>query len=152
MIVFLLILHGLCAVALLGAITHQTFSAWFPARKAVGFTPSFRAVHSAKFADAIVILFIITFVLGAIIYPAYRMQGRTYLETMRMWTVNGSFELKEQFLAIGLGMLPFYWYVWRENLDETLALARKMTSALIFFAVWFGFLVGHVVNNVRGIS
>jgi hypothetical protein len=152
MIVFLLILHGLCAVALLGAITHQTFSAWVPARKAIGFVPSFRAVQGAKFTNAIIILFIITFVLGALIYPPYRLNGRTYLETMRMWTVNGSFELKEQFLAIGLGMLPFYWHVWRESLDETLALARKMTSALICFSVWFGFLAGHVVNNVRGIS
>jgi hypothetical protein len=68
-----------------------------------------------------------------------------------MWSVNGSFELKEQFLAIGLGMLPFYWHVWRQSLDDTLALARKMTIALLFFAVWFGFITGHVVNNVKGI-
>ncbi len=149
--VFLLILHGLCAVALLGAITHQTVSAWWPARKAVGFATSFRAVQGAKFTNAIVILFLITFVLGAIIYPPYRLHGRTYLETMRMWTVNGSFELKEQFLALSLGMLPFYWHVWRHPLDEALVWARKMTAALIFFAVWFGFIAGHVVNNVRGI-
>ncbi len=149
--VFLLILHGLCAVALLGAISHQTVSAWWPARKAMGFGPSFRAVQGAKFTKAIVILFLITFVLGAIIYPPYRLHGRTYLETMRMWTVNGSFELKEQFLALSLGMLPFYWHVWRQPLDEALTLARKMSSALIFFAVWFGFITGHVVNNVRGI-
>jgi len=152
MVVFLLILHGLCAVALLGAITHQTFAAWWPARKAIGFTPSFRAVHAAKFTNAIIVLFIITIILGAWIYPPYRLNGRTYLETMRMWSVNGSFELKEQFLALGLGMLPFYWHVWRQSLDETLALARKMTSAALFFAVWFGFITGHVVNNVRGIS
>ena len=152
MIVFLLILHGLCAVALLGAITHQTCAAWWPARSAAGFTAHFRAVQGAKFTNAIVILFIITFILGAWIYPPYRLNGRTYLETMRMWTVNGSFELKEQFLAIGLGMLPFYWYVWKQSFDDTLALARKMTSALICFAVWFGFIAGHVVNNVRGIQ
>ena len=34
MIVFLLILHSLLAVALLGAITHQAISAWAPASRA----------------------------------------------------------------------------------------------------------------------
>ena len=32
----LLIIHGLLAVALLGAITHQTASVWLPARKPAG--------------------------------------------------------------------------------------------------------------------
>lgn len=37
MIVFLLILHTLLAVALLGAITHQAISDWAPANRAVVF-------------------------------------------------------------------------------------------------------------------
>lgn len=151
MVTFLLIVHGLCAVALVGAITHQTLAVWLPARKAGGMVSSFRAVHAARFTNGIILLFLVTFVLGGVVYPPYRLLVRTYLETARLWTVNGSFELKEQFVAIGLGMLPFYWHVWRQPLDEALAGARRATSALLFFAVWFGFLTGHVVNNVRGI-
>ncbi len=151
MIVFLLILHGLCSVALLGAVTHQALSVWWPSRKARGLVTSFRAVHGAKFTNGIILLFLATFILGGVIYPPYRLAVRTYLESARLWTVNGSFELKEQFVAISLGMLPFYWHVWRQPLDEALAGARRATVALLCFAVWFGFLTGHVVNNVRGI-
>jgi hypothetical protein len=151
MVTFLLILHGLCAVALLGAVTHQTFAVWLPARKASGMPSAFRAVHAARFTNGIILLFVVTFILGGVIYPPYRLAVRTYLESARLWTVNGSFELKEQFMAIALGMLPFYWHVWRQPLDEALRGARRATCALLFFAVWFGFLTGHVVNNVRGI-
>jgi hypothetical protein len=151
MVTVLLILHGLCAVALLGAVTHQAFATWFPARKAGGMPTSFRAIHAARFTNGIILLFIVAFVLGGVIYPPYRLAVRTYLEAARLWKVNGSFELKEQFIAIGLGMLPFYWHVWRQPLDEALAGARRATTAVLFFAVWFGFLTGHVVNNVRGL-
>ena len=51
----LLILHGLVAVALLGAITHQTLAAWasFSARPR-SFFDRFRAVPPAGYANAIV--------------------------------------------------------------------------------------------------
>ena len=46
----LLIVHGLLAVALLGAITHQAVSVWCPVRAAAGsFVARFRAVR--KLAD-----------------------------------------------------------------------------------------------------
>jgi hypothetical protein len=147
----LLIVHGLCAVALLGAITHQALAVWWPARAAGGFVTRFRGVPGAGYTNAIIVLFVLTFLLGAVIYPPYRLVVRTYLENARLWTANGSFELKEQFAAIGLGMLPFYWFVWRQPLDEALAFSRRATAAILCFIVWFGFLVGHVLNNIRGL-
>ena len=50
MIVFLLILHTLLAVALLGAITHQAISAWAPASRASAgtFTGRVRAVPATS--------------------------------------------------------------------------------------------------------
>src|SRR5690349_20598589 len=47
MFTVLLIIHGLLAVALLGAITHQTVSVWWPARKAAGFVGRFRSVPAS---------------------------------------------------------------------------------------------------------
>jgi len=45
----LLISHGLVAVALLGALTHQTLATWAPARGRSGsFFSRFRAVPSAS--------------------------------------------------------------------------------------------------------
>ena len=54
----LLIVHGLVAVALLGAITHQTLSAWAPANARPGsFFGRFRTVPPAAFANAVVLLY-----------------------------------------------------------------------------------------------
>jgi hypothetical protein len=103
----LLIIHGLLAVALLGAITHQAVSVWLPARKPAGsFVGRFRAVPGVSYANAVVVLYLITAVLGGIIYAEYRVSVRVVLEQLELWKTNGVFELKEHFAALGLGMLP----------------------------------------------
>ena len=151
MIIALLILHGLLAVALLGAITHQTISVWSPARaKGESFIGRMRSVSAASYVNAIVILYLLTAGLGAIIYPAYRLNVRIVLEQMQLFWQNGSFELKEHFVSVGLGMLPAYWYFWRRPLADEHARPRAVVTALLAFIVWWSFLVGHILNNVRG--
>jgi len=147
----LLIIHGLVAVALLGGLTHQAFAACWPARTGETFFSSFRAVRGAAYTNAVIGLYVVSAILGGAIYPVYRLYVRTYLEAAQLWEINGSFEIKEQFVAVGLGMLPFYWLVWRRPLEEKLAGARAATTAVLCFIVWYGFLTGHVLNNVRGV-
>src|SRR2546423_11592201 len=113
----LLIIHGLLAVALLGSITHQTAAACWPATSKASFISSFRSVAGARYTAANIILYLVTGTLGAVVYTAYRLAVRPYLESAQLWTINGSFEMKEQFVAIGLGMLPLYWLDWRTPLD-----------------------------------
>src|SRR5205085_4472371 len=108
----LLIIHGLLAVALLGSITHQTAAACWPATTKSSFISSFRGVAGARYTVANIILYLVTGGLGAVIYVPYRLAVRPYLESAQLWTINGSFEVKEQFVAVGLGMLPLYWLVW----------------------------------------
>jgi hypothetical protein len=147
----LLILHGLIAVALLGSITHQAFAACWPAKRVEGFTSAYRAVAGARYTTAIIVLYVFGAGLGAIIYPAYRLAVSPYLVNARLSTINGSFELKEQFVAVGLGMLPLYWLVWRQPLDPKHANSRSAVTAILCFIVWYSFLVGHILNNVRGL-
>jgi hypothetical protein len=147
----LFIIHGIVAVALIGGITHQTVAAIWPARSADGFLSSFRAVSGARYTVANIWLYAVSTVLGGIIYPAYRLAVRPYLDNARLGSINFTFELKEQIIAVGLGMLPVYWYVWRTPLDPKLAVARAAITSLLCFAVWYGFLAGHIVNNVRGL-
>jgi hypothetical protein len=147
----LLILHGLVAVALLGGITHQALAVCWPARKKDSFAQSFRAVTAARYTTATIVLYLATSLLGAIIYPTYRLAVRPYLESARLFAINGTFELKEQFIAVGLGLLPLYWVVWRQPLDARTASARVAITAMLAFIVWYGFLAGHVLNNVRGL-
>ena len=147
---FLLLVHGLVAVALLGAITHQTLSLWLPAAKpATGISQRFRAVPGGAYVDAVIVLYVVTFVLGAFIYTEYRVSIRVVLEQMEAWAENGLFEMKEHCAAVGLALLPAYRYYWRAP-PEAHPRARRAVTALVAFAVWWGFLAGQIVNNVRG--
>jgi ABC-type amino acid transport system permease subunit len=147
----LLIVHGLFAVALLGAITHQALAVWWPVRQRAGsFVERFRAVPSAHYVNAIVVLYLVTFVLGGIIYTHYRITVRLVIEQLELWSAHGLFELKEHFLAIGLGLLPAYWYVWQQPLAVEHVRTRAVLTAILCFIVWWSFLVGHIINNLRG--
>jgi hypothetical protein len=151
MTTFLLIVHGLLAVALLGAITHQAASVCLPAKKpAASFPGRFRSVNGAAYAPAVVLLYVASMLLGGLIYPDYRLNIRDVLQELQLRVANGSFELKEHFVALGLGMLPAYWLFWREPLQPALSKARTGVTAMLAFIVWWGFLTGHVVNNIRG--
>jgi hypothetical protein len=147
----LLILHGLVAVALLGALTHQTISVLWPARTRTGsFVSSLRSVPSATYTNVIIILFVITAVLGSIIYTEYRITVRLLLQDYRLHIPEGAFELKEHLLAIGLGLLPAYWYYWRPGLAKDYASTRAIVTSLLAAIVWYAFITGHVLNDIRG--
>jgi hypothetical protein len=148
---FLLIVHGLLAVALLGAVTHQAISVWVPMRKtANSFVGRVRSVQASSYAIAIIVLYLATATLGGIIYPAYRLGVRVVVEQLQLWSAHGAFELKEHFVAVGLGILPAYLYYWRKPLAGDQARTRAVLTSLLAFVVWWSFLVGHILNNIRG--
>jgi hypothetical protein len=147
----LLIVHGLLAVALLGAVTHQTASVWLPARKPAGtFVGRFRAVPGASYTNAIIVLYVGTALLGAVIYPEFRVSIRGVLEELDVPAAMGAFELKEHFSVVGLAVLPAYWSFWRLPLVAEHRRTRAVLTAILAFVTWWNFLVGHVVNNFRG--
>jgi hypothetical protein len=153
MITVLLIVHGLLAVALLGAITHQAFSVAPLAGSASrrSFWARFQNVHAPAYVGPIIVLFVLTAVLGGVIYPHYRIYVRTLLEDMQMARSNGVFEIKEHLIAVGLSVLPAYWLFWRTPLQPDDAAARRYLTWLLAFISWWGFLVGHVLNNIKGL-
>jgi hypothetical protein len=147
----LLILHGLVAVALLGAITHQTLAACAPPRaKPLSLFGRFRAVPGAGFTNAIVVLYLVSALLGAVVYLYFKVDLQPNLERDRHWHALGFFDLKEDFVAIGLGVLPAYWFCWRRPLDSENRQTRVALTLLLAFIVWWAFLVGHVINNIGG--
>ena len=165
MITVLLIIHGLLAVALLGAITHQALAVCWPARNPANFVARFRAVSGPSYTHAVIILFVITFILGIVIYPAFRLNVRSYLSDYRLLSAEGAFEIKEHVSVIALGLLPYYWFLWRRSAAEAFGndgsgaaavtgaqvLARGAVTLLLAVVVWFNFLVGHILNNIRGL-
>ena len=92
----LLIIHALLAVLLLGGITHQAIAAGWPvAKRGQGFFNSLRGVNGMSYTNAIVILFLVTFVFGTIIYPAYRLSvcfaGVSFLQARGDVRAKGAF-------------------------------------------------------------
>jgi len=154
MIVVLLLLHALLAVALLGAITHQALGVLplAAAKRPRTFFDRFRAVNAPAYATPIVVLFVVTAIGGALLYPQYRIDVRPALEDMQNSAANGVFEIKEHLIVIGLGILPAYWQLWQQPLEAGAAsAARRALTWLLAFFVWWGFIVGHVLNNIRGL-
>jgi hypothetical protein len=146
----LLFIHLLLAVALLGAVTHQAVRVCWPSPgRGKSFVASFRGVNGMTYTNAIIILFLCTAVLGAYIYPNYRVNVRPALHQLHFWKPEGSFELKEHSIALGAALLPAYWYFWRNPSNETRG-TRTAITILLALVVWWAFMVGHVINNIRG--
>jgi hypothetical protein len=145
----LLIVHGLVAVALLGAITHQAAAVLWPVSgKAHGLVRRFRAVSSDTYVGAVIGLYLVTMALGAFIYTHYTISARIALIQLQFWKPYGMFEIKEHFAAIGLGILPLYWILWRA--PNPGVRARAVVTTVLATIVWWNFLVGHIINDIRG--
>jgi hypothetical protein len=148
-------IHALLAVALLGALTHQAVAVLMPVRHVAtaegpGFVTRFRAIHGPAYAFAVCVLWIVTFFFGAWIYTKYRMYVRIPIEQAGYWKTQGFFEMKEHLASIGLGLLPIYWYFWKNARDPEYDSPRKALTVTLAAFCWFIFLTGHIVNNVRG--
>jgi hypothetical protein len=146
--VTLLMIHGLSAVTLLGAITHQALAVWWtPRPPASGWWHALRSVHPERYASAIVTLFVVTMLLGTSLYPSFRVDVRPGLDTRAPWG-TGLFELKEHGVAIGLALLPAYWCGWRSASGRG---ARRALTTFLAIVIWWAFLAGQIVNNLHGL-
>jgi hypothetical protein len=90
--------------------------------------------------------------LGSIIYPTYRLNVRIPFQEMGLGWAIGLFELKEHFAGVGLALLPVYCWLWRPDLFDSHRHGRVSISLIIAFIVWWDFIVGHVLNNLRGLG
>jgi hypothetical protein len=151
LIVVLLILHGLAAVLLLGAVTHQGIGVWrqrpIPAG---GFFNRVANVRGASYTHAIIWLYVLVTVGGGVIYPTYVLDVKGSLTDARMLSSIGAFEIKEHLAVIGLALLPTYWYFWQPSADGHVT-ARRLNTLVLCLIVWWNFLVGHLLNNVKGL-
>ena len=111
---------------------------------------SLRSVPSMTYTNAVVVMFIVTAILGSIIYTEYRLSIRVTLQDYRLHVPEGAFELKEHVISIGLGLLPAYWFYWRPANAKEHAMTRAIVTALLAAIVWYGFITGHVLNDIRG--
>ena len=97
-------------------------------------------------------MWFLAFIFGGWIYSRYRIDIRIPFEQQNLWKTQGVFELKEHLVTIGLGLLPVYWYLWKNARDAAYASARKWLTIVLAVICWIAFLAGHIVNNVRGFA
>ena len=88
--------------------------------------------------------------LGAMVYLYFRVDIRPSLEQAGHWPALGFFDIKEHFISIGAALLPAYWVCWRRPRTEEPYRMRAALTGILAFIVWWGFLTGHVVNNIMG--
>jgi hypothetical protein len=138
------------SIALIGAITHQAVSTFHRPAPPHNFVGRFANVSGVSYTNAIIVMFLITALLGNLVYPQYRLDIRTALEDLNLRAANGIFEIKEHFAAIGMFMLPAYWLYWRAPLNKDYAGVRRWLTTILAFIVWWNLLVGHILNNIKG--
>jgi hypothetical protein len=144
-------LHGLAAVLLLGAISHQTIGVCAPRiPQDYGFLRRLTKVHGASYTNAVIVLYLIVIVGGGIIYPSYVLDVKGSLNDARMLSAIGAFEIKEHLAVVGLALLPTYWYFWRDSVPVN-TLSRRLNTAVVCGIVWWSFLIGHILNNIKGL-
>jgi hypothetical protein len=152
MIAFWTILHGIVAIGLLGAVTHQGLTVWRKPAPAQLFVDRFRAIPAERFANAIVVLYVLTFALGAYVYPVYVLDVKGAVADYGMRKTIGVFQIKEHVSVIGLIMLPVYWHFWRTVSPTESVHTRRFLTSLMMLAVWWNLVIGHTLNNVRGLQ
>ena len=147
----LLFIHFTLAVSLLAAVTLQAVAVLMPVRQPAGnFMDRVRAVSAVSYAPVIVALYVPQFIMGMWVYIKYRTYVRIPMEQTGHWSIVAAFDGKEHVAAIGMALLPAYWYFWQPSAAPQHLRVRAMLTALLAFTVWWSFLVGHIVNNVRG--
>jgi len=148
----LLFVHFALAVALLAAVTLQAAAVLMPARQAAGHFIDRAPVPAASYTTMIVVLYVLQALMGAWIYVKYRIYVRIPMEELRHWWTLGSFEFKEHVVAMGMGLLPAYWYFWSQPVSAEDAGVRKWLTVFLAFSVWYAFVIGHVANDFRGVG
>lgn len=148
----LLFIHFTLAVALLAAVTLQAAAVMMPARQYAGNFIDRGPVPPASYATIVVVLYLLQALMGAWIYVKYRTYVRIPMEELRRFWSVGSFEFKEHIIAMGLGLLPAYWYFWREPQSAQHAAIRRWVTVFLAISVWYALVVGHVATDFRGVG
>jgi hypothetical protein len=152
MIAYLTILHGIVAIFLLGAVTHQGLTVWRTPGPAQLFVNRFRAIPAVRFANSIAVLYVLTFALGAYIYPTYVLDVKAAIADYGMHKTVGLFQIKEHMAVICLGLLPVYWHYWRSVPLAAATATRRFLTTFLTVGVWWNLVIGHLLNNLKGLT
>lgn len=146
----LLVLHTAGAVVLLGSATHHALLMRHYLRGRFE-----RIALEKTYARVLCVAYAVTFAIGALVYPTYRVHVRGYHldrfapEYARLFDVKETWASLALFVALGLGALSF---AWRPREEPWLAPIVAVMSFVVCAVVWFDAVIGILVTSVRGIG
>ncbi len=130
----------------IGAATHH---GWTLVRLLRG--KEVKVAQQRLFVTVLALAYLATFVLGTLIYPAFRVYVRAAYFDPSVPLATGAFEIKEHWLALGLTLL-FIQVALSRRLDRDPGLSPTETTLftinglLLTLVVWLAVLVGFVLT------
>lgn len=95
----------------------------------------------------------IVYVLGALIYPAFRVYMRAeYFDTQTPWA-TGLFEVKEHWGAVGLAFFFVYYYLrknFKPNIEKEKLWLYVPFCVVLNIIVWYKTVVGCYLSLLKG--
>lgn len=146
---FLLVLHALLAMLLIGSMTHNVL---ITTRYLWG---RFHKVKLEKlYVKVAFTAYLLTFSLGSLLYPNYRYHVRAqYLDKQAPWATN-LFDIKEHWAAIGLALFGVYLILsltMDPQKDRPVLFLYVFLSVILAVIVWFAVIAGLLVTSVKGV-
>jgi hypothetical protein len=144
----LVVLHAAGAIVLIGASTHHSLIT-------LGYL---RGRHKRRlgriYAATVAGAYAVTFVLGALAYPAFRYHVRgLYLDRHAPWASN-LFDIKENFAALGLPLVLGALVLSRvmdPKVDRGMLVGYAVMVFLSTAIVWFSVFSGLLITLVKGV-
>jgi hypothetical protein len=146
----LLLLHAAAAIVLIGSATHNGILA---VRQLLG--RPVRAALQRLYVHVLGIAYLITFALGLLNYPAFRLGVRATHLDANVPLATGFFEVKEHWIAIGLVILACYWPMSRNmhgSRGTSDAWLYHVLGIVLTFIVWLAMLTGLFVTAIRPVG
>jgi hypothetical protein len=146
----LLVLHAAGSIVLVGAATHHALQMRHYLRGRFG-----REKLEKLYAKVVSVAYVVTFVLGALLYPSYRVHVRGYYLDRAAPAFAGLFDVKETYaslalvVAVALGALA---YTLRPAETPALVRVYAVMSFIVCAVVWFNVVAGILVVSVRGVG
>lgn len=144
----LLLAHLFATFILVGSMTHNLFSVIGYLRGRFG-----RKKLELLYVKVSFWTYLIVYVLGALIYPAFRVYIRgDYFDPQIPWA-TGLFEVKEHWGAIGLGLF-FVYYFLRKNFQPDIEKEKLFFYVPLCFLLniilWYKTVVGCYLSLLKG--
>ncbi len=146
----LAVLHTAGSIVLLGACTHHLLLMRHYIKGRLE-----RAPLEKLYAKIIGIAYVVTFGLGALLYPTYRTLIRGYYLDRFAPSYSGFFDVKETFAALALMVVLGLFalaYKWKPKDEPALAPIVAAMSLVVCCVVWFNAIVGVWLVSVRGVG